>query len=151
MKIRFTAIFFAWICLQTLTVSAQWKSIHPVSQVLLSPKTVQCTSGTLEKVMQAQVGQSVQIQLDAQHRFEGTIQRKSQPYSNLKTVVIKSSDASGAIFQLSQQQSNKTGSKFSGNILYEKADVLLRLKQKGEHYSLEPLSLKKIMPVCKKH
>ena len=151
MKIRLATILFACFCLQSFTGSAQWKSIQPTSQVYLSPKTIRCTPGTLEKVMHAQVGETVQIQFDAQHRFEGTIQRKSQPYSNLKTVVIKSLDGQGSVFQLSQQLSSKGAFKFYGNILNEKAGVLLHLKPKGEYYSFESMTLNKIMPVCKKH
>lgn len=151
MKMQIAASLIVVFCLQSLAGNAQSKSAQSVGQVFSSPQTVECSIDVLEKAMQASVGQTVNIQFDATHHFEGTVVRKNKPYSNLTTIVIQGNDSNGAVFQLSKKNATKQGNSFSGSILHEKAGVMLRLKKKEKNYTFESMSLNKVLPVCKKH
>jgi hypothetical protein len=151
MKMQFAASLLLVFCLQSLAGHAQLKSTQSFGQLFTSPRSVECSIDVLEKTIQASVGETVKIQFDATHHFEGTVVRKNQPYSNLTTIVIQASDVNGAVFQLSKQHATKQSSSFSGSILHEKAGVLLRMKKKEKYYSFESMSLNKVLPVCKKH
>jgi hypothetical protein len=151
MKIQFAASLIVVFLLQALAGNAQWKSSQSSGQLFTSPNIVECSMDILDKAMKANVGEAVKIQFDATHHFEGIVVRKNQPYSNLSTIVIKSNDANGAVFQLSKQNMNNQVINFSGSILDEKSGVMLRMKKKEKNYTFEPLSLNKVLPVCKKH
>lgn len=151
MKMQFAASLLVIFCLQSLAGHAQLKSTQSFGQLFTSPNTVECSVDILDKTMQANLGETIKIQFDATHHFEGVVVRKNQPYSNLTTIVIQGLDGQGAVFQLSKQNAAKQTSRFSGSIIHEKAGVMLRMKKKEKHYTFESMSLNKVLPVCKKH
>lgn len=108
----------------------------------------QVSSEQLEKTIQSNPGDLVQIQVDPITIFKGIVVSKVQTYQNLMTMVIKSTEDEGSRFQLCQQITNDKNFRFTGSIIREKNGVLVRLKKQGDQYHFESTDLEKTKPVC---
>jgi hypothetical protein len=108
----------------------------------------QVSSDQLEKTIQLNPGDLVQIQVDPTTVFKGIVVSKVQTYQNLMTMVIQNTEDEGSRFQLCQQITNDKNFRFTGSIIREKNGVLVRLKKQGDQYHFESSDLEKTKPVC---
>lgn len=109
-----------------------------------------CTETQLATLLNLPVNSLVDLQLAGGFRFLGTVQASEQRYSNLKTVIIRSTNFPGSVFSLSLRHDQFSAAQYIGRILsFQHSDAYELLFENGQ-YVLAKKKLEHLVQPCNK-
>ena len=128
---------------------AQESTVSKNTFFSLQPDTVYIHSGLFESIMNVKTGSTISIKFTDNIIFDGIVLSNEQAYQNQQTVLIKSSEANNALFQLSKIVTTENKELFVGRLLNtETENGYLISKNVANNYQLNKISLKNILQDC---
>ena len=99
------------------------------------PSRINCQISNLESLLEFPIGKKVSIRISDDVQFTGTISSvSSQNNNSLKSVVIRSSNLSGAALTFSKVTKEDGSTYFTGRIIsFQHADVYEITNEKGQY------------------
>jgi len=109
------------------------------------PNTISCNIIELERIFSIPEGTNVQIVLSTNFIYRGSILNSIQRYSNLKSVLIKSSNFDAAMFSISRRVNDDNTITYVGRILNKNYADGYELIKQGNSFILNKIELKEIL------
>ena len=143
------------LLLVSLTVSAanaQQTNTPTVAVFSRFSNLIDLSEATLANAMQMSKGQTVTLQLGENFNFPGTVISNENVYSNLQTVIIKSSDYNNALLQVSKQINEDKSISYVGRIFSQGSSDGFEMKRNTNgSYRLQKFETVKILQDCDLH
>ncbi len=136
------------LCLTTAAVNAQQNQPAPAVFSNFS-STIQFSESLLSGAIQTAKGQQALLNFGSGFQFAGTIISNEQVFSNLKTVIVRSTAYNNALLQISQQVNEDKSISYVGRIFSPGSADGYELKKSPEgNYRLQKFETAKIFQDC---
>jgi hypothetical protein len=93
--------------------------------------------------------ETISINLSSNFKFAGTVISNQQKYDNLQTIMIRSSENSQSVFQISKITNKDNSISYAGLIINQDAADGYVIKNNNGIYSLQKFESGKILQPCK--
>jgi hypothetical protein len=113
------------------------------------PQTISLDKNILANAIASTEGSTVTLQLSNDFTFTGTVFSNQVKYNNLQTMMIRSSENSNSIFQISKITNEDNTISYVGRLLNKDAADGYQLKNNNENYSLQKFEALKLLEPCK--
>ncbi|MEP6677544.1 MAG: hypothetical protein ABJA78_20450 [Ferruginibacter sp.] len=123
------AIFVLLLSFTSFTTSAQKTVSAKQAFFNAYPAVINCNTGEIAKIFNTTENQAVSIPLSGNFSFTGTVTSSVIKYSNLQTVIIKSSLFDNAVFSISKRTNPDNSISYVGRILNQSYRDGYELKQ----------------------
>jgi hypothetical protein len=113
------------------------------------PATISLSKTLITDAFSYNAGTSVSINISSNFKFAGTVISNQQKYDNLQTIMIRSSENSQSIFQISKITNKDNSISYAGLIINQDAADGYVIKNNDGIYSLQKFESGKILQPCK--
>ncbi len=113
------------------------------------PNTVEISKQTLKNLFTAIPGQKVNVPFNEKFIFKGQVMSNEVKYANLQSMIVRSENSGGTLFQLSKIINKDNSVSYTGRIINPDALEVFEIKNDmADNYSLQKISLDKILQDC---
>jgi hypothetical protein len=113
------------------------------------PEKISLSKTIITDAFSYNTGSSVSINLASNFTFAGTVISNLQKYNNLQTIIIRSSENSKSVFQISKITNKDNSISYAGLIINQDAADGYVIKNNNDMYSLQKFESGKILEPCK--
>ncbi len=137
------------LCLCTATVTAQQSNPAPTAVFSKQPPTISLSESTLSNAMLFAKGKQASIHLGDDFMFPGEVISNDQVYSNLQTIIIRSSAYNNAVLQISKQTNADRSVSYVAHIFGNKSKDGFQLKKSSDgNYTLQKFETALLLQDC---
>jgi hypothetical protein len=126
---------------------AQTATAKP-AQFSAYPENITCTEAQLQGLFNAGTQAAITLTLPGNFIFKGVVQSNEQPYSNLQTVIIRSTNFPGSVFSVSKRTDAGNTYQYVGRILSFQHSDLYELALENGVYALQKKKFSNIIQTC---
>lgn len=113
------------------------------------PSKIDCNSQDLERLFSKATGQTASISFQSNFIFNGVVSSNIQQYSNLQTILIKSSQLDNTLLNISKATNADGTVEYSGYIINQKYYDGYQIANVAGNYSLSKIATDNTLHVCK--
>jgi hypothetical protein len=113
------------------------------------PETISLSKTLITDAFSYNTGTAVSINISSNFKFAGTVISNQQKYDNLQTIMIRSSENSLSVFQISKITNKDNSISYAGLIINQDAADGYVIKNNNGIYSLQKFESGKILEPCK--